>query len=204
MEQVLEKQQTETPAQNIPAKFIYEIIDGRPIYYAGYKDVLNKEKTIDEIMGSSSLQSTIIDLIIKFFHKIEFDGNLNYRLFYSEVGLHAGKKNNIAADIAIYKASDIRTEDISDSYLSKPPRVVIEVDTKASVSDVNDVLEYMETKTEKLLQFGTEKILWILTKRKKIIVITDSKQWYFADWDETIRIIDDIDMSIDTLMKKNE
>ena len=59
----------------IPNNLIYEIIDGKPIYYANYKQVLNNNKQIQDIMGCSGLQAEIIDLIIKFFHKIEFQGN---------------------------------------------------------------------------------------------------------------------------------
>ena len=37
------------PSQ-IPAALIYEIIDGKPIYYNGYKAVLKGDKTIEDVL----------------------------------------------------------------------------------------------------------------------------------------------------------
>ncbi len=204
METLLISEKTLKPTKTaISKELIYEIIDGQPIYYAGYKDVLNNKKTIQDIMGSSGFQSIIIGLIVKYLYKIEFEGNLKYQILYSELGLHVELNNNLAADIAIYDKADISASDISDKYMNKPPRVIVEVDTKADVSNFNDALEYMEVKTEKLLNFGTEKLLWVLTKSKKIIVISESKKWYFADWDEEINIIDDLKFSLQTLINEN-
>ncbi len=47
-----------TPAKKIPKHLIYEVTsDGKPIYYKGYKDVLNKTKTFEEITMESQLQA---------------------------------------------------------------------------------------------------------------------------------------------------
>ncbi|MCU0393273.1 MAG: hypothetical protein MUE81_19345, partial [Thermoflexibacter sp.] len=56
-------------ARKIPTALIYEVIDGKPVYRKGYKDVLNKKKTSEEIRGSSSLQAILIGLITKFLFK---------------------------------------------------------------------------------------------------------------------------------------
>ena len=42
--------------ENIPDSLIYEVMDRQPIYYKGYRDVLNKTKTREEIMACSGLQ----------------------------------------------------------------------------------------------------------------------------------------------------
>ena len=169
----------------------------------GYEDVLNKTKQIQDIMGSSGIQSTIINLIVKYFHKIEFSGNLKYEILYSELGLHLELKNNLAADIAIYNKSDISANDITDKYMTKPPRVIFEIDTKADVSNFNDVLEYLEVKKNKLIDFGVEKILWVLTKSKKIIVISRDKKWTFTNWKDEVVIIDDLKFSLQNLIYDN-
>ena len=46
-----------TEATTIPALLIYEEIDGRPIYYRDYRDVLNGTKEPSDIMGSSTMPS---------------------------------------------------------------------------------------------------------------------------------------------------
>lgn len=50
--------------QNIPENLIYEMVDGVPIYYKGYKDYLNGTTEIEELMGSSYLQSLIISKLV--------------------------------------------------------------------------------------------------------------------------------------------
>ena len=39
------------PVSHVPRHLIYEIMDGKPIYYKGYWDVLSGKKTASEIMG---------------------------------------------------------------------------------------------------------------------------------------------------------
>lgn len=78
------------PAKKIPASLIYEIIDGKPIYYKGYEEVVNGTKTIEEVMGSSNLQSTIIEyLLMVLFKSIDLT---KYRVLTNETGLHLSKK----------------------------------------------------------------------------------------------------------------
>lgn len=189
--------------KTIPKELVYEIIDGKEIYYAGYKEVLNKQKNIEDIMGCSMLQSFIVNLIVKYFYKIEFKGNKKYQLFYSELGLHITNRNNLAADIAIYNKSDISEKDITDKYANKAPRVVFEIDTKADFDNL-DVLSYIELKTKKLIDFGTEKVIWVLTKSEKIIVLQDSKNWIFHNWNDKINIIDDISFTLKELLAESD
>ena len=204
METTLISEKTLKPDKNIILKeLIYEIIDGQPVYYAGYKEVLNNNKKIQDIMGSSSLQSIIIDLIVEFLHIFNYQNNKIYQILYSELGLHIDHKNNLATDIAIYKKSDLTKQDISDKYITKPPRIVFEIDTKANINDFDATLEYLEIKTKKLIDFGVEKIFWILTKSKKIIVISEDKKWYFKDWKAEISVIDDLKFSLQKLIDEN-
>jgi len=51
--------------KEIPRELIYEEMDGQPIYYAGYQEVINNNKTLDDIVGSSYLQSVIIKRLFK-------------------------------------------------------------------------------------------------------------------------------------------
>ena len=54
--------------EKIPANLIYEMVNGKPIYYKGYKDYLKGDKNIVEVMGSSKLQSFLVAELISFFH----------------------------------------------------------------------------------------------------------------------------------------
>ncbi len=44
-------------AQNIPDYLVYKMVEDKPIYYKGYKDVLNQTKTFEEIIIESKLQA---------------------------------------------------------------------------------------------------------------------------------------------------
>ncbi len=34
---------------NVPNYLVYEVLDGQPIYFQGYKEVLNRKKTKEEV-----------------------------------------------------------------------------------------------------------------------------------------------------------
>lgn len=76
--------------EKIPDYLIYEIIDGKPFYRKGYKDVMNKTKTLEEIMGSNALQFIILQYLIRLIAK--FDNEEKYYIANNEAGLHLGKK----------------------------------------------------------------------------------------------------------------
>jgi len=49
--------------QNIPKHLIYEMVDGVPIYYKGYRDYLDDAEQSDETPASGLLQSALTALI---------------------------------------------------------------------------------------------------------------------------------------------
>jgi hypothetical protein len=77
---------------NIPSALIYEELNGRVLYRKGYKEVLNRTKTIEEIMGSSSLQGIIISVLLRYLYR-DVDEN-DYEIIANEIGLHVSKGND--------------------------------------------------------------------------------------------------------------
>ncbi|MDZ7898360.1 MAG: hypothetical protein U5N85_10110 [Arcicella sp.] len=51
----------------IPEALVYETLDGKPFYYKGYKEVLSQKKTLEEIMGCSTLQAELVSYIMEMF-----------------------------------------------------------------------------------------------------------------------------------------
>ena len=112
-------------SRKIPANLIREELRGKPFYYRGYKEVLNGTKQIEEIMGSSSLQSIIIS-IIDFF----VSSNINRKLYWvatNEAGLHLGHKNNFSTDLGVFLKEKVV---LNDKYFDVAPEMAIEVDVK--------------------------------------------------------------------------
>jgi hypothetical protein len=66
MEPVVEKKPRR---KAVPAFLVYEEMDGKPIYRKGYKEVLAKKKSFEEIMGSSVLQTVIINALLRFLYR---------------------------------------------------------------------------------------------------------------------------------------
>jgi Uma2 family endonuclease len=190
------------PAKQISPALIYEIMDGKPIYYKGYRDVLTKEKTIEEIMGSSGLQSIIIEYILMVLYR-SMDTNY-YRILTNELGLHLNRRNNLSGDIAIYEKSVLPTKLIDKHYVKIAPKIQIEVDITASVEKFDSPEDYMYQKTQKLLDFGTEKVIWILSNSKKVLIATSNENWQTIDWNKDINVINGINFCIGKYLREEE
>ncbi len=117
----------------IPDKLIYEEMDGNLVYYKNYHKVLLSQATIEEMIGSSVSQSMVVSLILRFLYKQLPEDK--FFVLTNELGLHLKKGDNLSADIAILDAKDSHLNISAEHYLPVPPKVVIEVDLKADVSD---------------------------------------------------------------------
>ncbi|MPR34210.1 Uma2 family endonuclease [Salmonirosea aquatica] len=185
--------QSTKPRTKVPDYLIYEIMDGQPIHYKGYRDVMLGSKKFSEIMGSSALQSLIVTYLVVLL------GNLlkgsKYRMLTSEVGIHLDKRNNLAGDVLIFDKERMPIESIGEHFANVPPKIAIEVDILADPSDI-DPTTYVFNKTQKLLDFGVEKVIWITTKAKKVTVATAHTDWQTMDWNREIEVLDGITFNV--------
>lgn len=194
---IAEKGKAKKKRKKIPDYLIYEVMDGKPIYRKGYKSVLSKKKTVEEIMGSSSLQAILIGLIVKFLNQNLSDG---YIVGSAEMGLHIQTNQNLSMDIPIYEISKLSV--LTQHYAEVPPKIVIEVDVEADTENFANDFEYYFNKTQKLLDFQVEKVIWIFTYAQKVIVSEPNKPWITLNWTDTIEIMPEIQFSIQTLIDK--
>ena len=185
----------------IPSYLVYEEMNGKPLPYKGYLDVLSGKKKIEEIMGSSSLQSTITYLIVLLIgNKIN---RKKYLVGTNEPGIRIGLGDNLSNDIAIFERENVT---LNHKYFDKAPKVVIEVDVKIDLSETEwtNELDYIIEKSQKMFDFGTEKVIWITTKSKKIFVCSATERWYMVNFNEDIPIIDDCTLNLAQLLKEEE
>ncbi len=186
--------QSRKPRLKVPDYLVYELIDGKPIFYKGYREVMSGEKTFSEIMGSSTLQSFIVTYLVVFIAK-RLDENL-YTLLTSEAGLHLDRRNNLAGDILIFDNATLPVTAINQNYADVPPKIVIEVDITADPTDITPE-SYIFLKTQKLLSFGVEKVIWITTDSKKVtIAASGDENWVIQDWHKDVQIMDGITVNI--------
>ena len=187
--------------RTIPSYLIYEEMNGKPLPYKGFLDVLSGKKKVEEIMGSSSLQSIIVYLVVLLIgNKIN---RKKYLVGTNEPGIHIRLGDNLSNDIAIFERGDVT---INNKYFDKAPKIVIEVDVKIDLSQTewNNEWDYIIEKSQKMLDFGTEKVIWITTKSKKIFVSSSTERWYMVNFNEDIPLIDDCILNLGQILKDEE
>ncbi len=171
--------------KKVPDSFIYEILDGKPLYYKGYKQAIRNNLNAESIMGASSLQVLIIEYLLKILFSV-VNGNL-YRIFTGEPGLHVSHKNNFGGDILIYDKKVFPASKISKQYADVPAELQIEVDITAELEDMTET-GYIKRKTDILLEFGTKKIIWIFTATQQVLVAEKDKDWLWINWNKPIEL----------------
>lgn len=187
-------------ARKVPEYLIKEILDGIPIYYKGYRAVLRKEKTLESIMGASGLQI----FILRYFSYLlirQLDES-QYYVFTGEGGMHLDLNNNLSGDVMIYEQSKLPTSKIDTNYLDVPPKVDIEIDVSIDTNDFSEQT-YIYKKTDRLLSWGVEKVIWVLSASKKVIIAEQGKDWLLVDWSKDIEIINGIKFNISQYLEKS-
>ncbi len=189
------QEKTRTPSRKkpIPEEFVYEMAYGKPVYYKGYQEVMQGKKHLEEIMGSSFLQSLIISRLFRFLLTHLPDV---YEVLTNEPGLQFSKKHWRAADIAMYHKEQLKDVPLQNTYLPVPPKIVFEVDTKADIEQFTTALDYYYVKTDELFAFGVEKVIWSFTDTKKIMIAEPEKDWIITNWNHDIQVFDDILVNI--------
>lgn len=181
----------------VPSYLIYETLNGRPLYYRGYQDVLVKKKTPAEIMGSSSLQATLVAILVIFLGRTI--NRKKYLVVTNESGIHLDKGSNLSNDIAIFDKSAGLT--LTDKYFNIPPRIAIEVDVRIEPTEFEGKESgYVYEKTERLLEFGVDTVIWITTQPKKIFVATKTSPWLTQNWDASVPVLDDVVLNLAHLL----
>lgn len=183
----------------VPEYLIKEVLDGLPVYYKGYKAVLRKEKSLVEIMGISSLQSIILWYLSRIVLGSKNVDDNQYFVLTGEPSLHIERNNNMSGDIIIYERAKVNIFDTH--YFDIPPLVNIEIDVEIDNANFTDY-EYIDCKTKNLLAFGVQKVLWILTKTKQVIVAEPDQDWLVIDWHKDIEIFHGITFNIPAYLEK--
>ena len=194
-------------ARNIPPALIYEMWQSKPVYYRGYQEVLAGKKTIEEVMRSaaqscSDLQGVLVSLLNGYLYSVI--NRKKYLLATNEIGLHLALNDNLGNDLILFEKEKLGK--LKGKYFDIAPKIVIEVDIKADLSDFpTKADEYIMRKSQKLLDFGVEKVLWVITGTQKVYVIDrNDPTWYVVNWSENIPVVDDCILNIKQLLDDEE
>jgi hypothetical protein len=190
------------PVRNkIPDTLIAEVIDGIPFYFRGYRQVINKTKTLEEIMSDSGLQFFLKDYLSDLLK----DGldRKKYRIAGGELGLNPTLKINMGLDVVVFDRAVLTPDKITNKFIKIAPKFVIEVDVNVEMAvSTNDIFqEYVVRKIERLFSLGTEKVVWIFTKSQKVLSATPDAPWQFYDWNNDIELMDGVMMNVAQYVK---
>ncbi len=186
----------------IPKSLIYEMYNGKPMYYKGYKDVLNQLKTTKEIMGQSDTQFIIVNAILKFLMR-----NINdekYVVGSNETGFHLSKNMNISSDIVIFDKTTLINRENKGKYFDIPPLAVLEIDIEADASAFGiGEFDYYSMKTKNLLDFGVKEVFWFFSASKQVAIARPNQDWIFADWSKELVVLEEYRFSLENLLEKD-
>ncbi len=51
-----------------------------------------------------------------------------------------------------------------------------------------------------MLDFGTERVIWITTQSRKVLVATQGEDWRTVNWDVTVPVIDNLTLNVANLL----
>ncbi len=190
-----QKKVREKAVLKVPDYLIYEVSKGKPIYYKGYKDVINKTKTFEEITKESKLQAGLkarLTLLIGF--ALIQKG---FEIATGELGLNISKTDKRGADLAIFKAENWSWE---GKFSDLPPEIIIEIDVRAEMEDQTE-MDYVQGKIKDYLAFGVGKVIWIFTKEKLVFIATSQLPWLTYDWSTEVEVVEGVKFRLDDLVK---
>lgn len=141
-------------------------------------------------------------ILCSYFMKIVIR-QLDERLYWfasNEAEVHIDHRNNrnacrLTHDVAVYEKSVLTPDKINTKYVDVPAKVAVEIDVRADLSNVED-RNYVNRKTKKLLDFGTDRIIWIFTDSQQVLVAErNADAWLTMDrpalrWNREIKLLD--------------
>lgn len=182
----------------IPDELVRDVIDGEAFYYKGYRDVLNKTKTIEELMGCSTLQGEIIMYLN--YLLTQALGIIDFRIYTGEIGIHLSKKINYGLDLVVFDSHVLSSGKIDSHYANVPPHLVVEVDVRVDTQQLTEE-EFIEKKTKSLLKHGAGKVVWVSTKSKKILIAEPGRAWQEQNWHEPFELLSGIRANVGEYLK---
>ena len=199
MESVIEQKKVlksgRKSAIKVPDYLIYEVVGGKPIYYKGYKDVLSKTKTFEEIRLSNQLQAGLKAALTA-----ELGASLGenkYQIAVGKLGLLLPNRGKRCADLAIFSRENWNWQ---PKFSNLPPEVILEIDVQAELEGITE-MDYISTKIKDYLDFGVKKVIWIFTKQQLVFVATQQLPWLTYDWSTEIEVVEGVGFRLDDIVK---
>ncbi len=63
--------------------------------------------------------------------------------------------------------------------------------------------DYIHLKTQNLLDFGVEQVIWVFTTSKKVLIAEPGQDWLIKDWGKKIDVLG-LEFSVEKLLKEED
>lgn len=191
----IQKKVRKKAVPKVPDYLIYEVSKGKPIYYKGYKDVLNKTKTFEEITLETKLQAGLKAILTHLIGVALIQKG--FEITTGELGLNISINDKRGADLAIFKAENWSWE---GKFSDLPPEIIIEIDVQAEMENQTE-MDYVQGKIKDYLAFGVKKVIWIFTKENLVFLATSQLPWLTYDWSAKIEVVEGVTFRLEDLVK---
>jgi hypothetical protein len=115
--------------------------------------------------------------------------------------LHISHNDNFGCDIALFDKTVLLPKEVGLKYATVPPTIVFEIDILADIANRSEE-SYMYKKTQKLLDFGVQKVFWITSASKKVLVATNDDDWRVMSWDKNIEILNQVYFNVGEYLRQ--
>jgi hypothetical protein len=180
---------------------IYEIIDGKPIFYSKAHTVMQELLLVDELKFSESSQPGVLSAISQFLWD-----NLpesEYQIFTNGVGYEPDDSNHLELDIAVCRQAAMKGQSLTKP-LKVAPELVVLKDSVAGIDDPSRLLGYFHEKIKKIMDYGTQRLVWINTISQTITIAEqDNAHWRTVDWEEEMAWIFDLRLSLEDVLSES-
>lgn len=182
--------------RKFPSYLKRETFDGVNFYYPGFRQVLYKQKSLDDLIGDSGLL-----FFLKCFLADVLKAGLDekcYRMGAGKLGFQPNANDKFELSVVVFDKTLLTPDKITLRYVTVPPKVVIEIDVNVELPERNSDLfqEYVLGKLDSLFNHGVEKVIWFFTKSKKVCIALPGQAWQINDWNQDITLFEGVKVNI--------
>lgn len=184
----------------IPKSLIYEMYDGKPMYYKGYKDVMNQRERQKSNINFSQrliLVNTVLQNLMR---------GLDYEKYFvggNGVSLQISENTITTSNILVFEKHDLKQVVFDNKYFNIPSLVTIDFDFIAETVDFGlSEFDYYSMKTKSLLDFGVKEVFWFFSASKQVAIARPNQDWIIANWDKELVVLGEYKFSLEKLLEK--
>jgi hypothetical protein len=82
------------------------------------------------------------------------------------------------------------------------PLSTTKVTVPKSVTGIDTFAQFLDFKTQKLFDAGVERLVWVITPSKKVVIATPNEDWLIVDWNKEIELYQGVKINIGQKLKE--